>query len=213
MGPRGRPGLAATVAVVAVAALVVVGIFLASSATGSGGFVPKDPDIGPTGSTVTYPKDYSQIAAHVLSLINQARTASGLSPVVLSDEPSGQQHADSMLYFGYLSHWDVQGYKPYMRYSLLNGTGAVTENAGWDHSPMAQYPGPSAAEGAIDDLHYGMMYNDAFENWSHRMNILDPAHTAVSVGVAYNSTDLYIVEDFENVYSDLTSHSRLRPGR
>lgn len=26
-----------------------------------------------------------------------------------------------MLYYDYFSHWDTQGYKPYVRYTLLGG--------------------------------------------------------------------------------------------
>jgi uncharacterized protein YkwD len=204
LAPGGRPALAFAVIVIAVAVFIAAGLFMASHNTEAGMFRPSNPVIGPSGAVVTYPSDYSQLAAHVLSLINQARAEQGVPPVALSAEPSGQQHADSMLYNGYFSHWDVQGYKPYMRYTLLNGTGAVVENAAWSHSPTPLFPGTAAAEGGLDDLHYRMMYDDAFENWGHRTNILDPTHDAVSIGVAYNATDLYLVEDFENSYSNLT---------
>jgi len=205
MVPRGRPALWLLAALILVVALVIASSYMAMGGSGTTTFTPQDPAIGSSGSVVTYPSDYAQLAAHVLSLINQAREANGYSPVVLDPEPSAQQHADSMLYYGYFSHWDPQGYKPYMRYTLMNGTGAVFENIAWSHNPTPLFLGTTSAEAELDDLHYEMMYNDAFENWGHRINILDPTHNEVSIGVAFNSTDLYLVEDFENVYGNLTT--------
>src|SRR5690242_9097656 len=52
---------------------------------------------------------------YALSLINNDRAQYGLSPVTLSNEPSAQQHSQSMLDNHYFSHWDMYGMKPYMR--------------------------------------------------------------------------------------------------
>jgi uncharacterized protein YkwD len=212
MLPRSRPAVAVTVAVVAGVALVALGVLLAPQVSDATNFQVKDPSIGPNGVVVTYPSDYARLSVHVLDLINSVRTAAGVHPVVLSSEPSGQQHVDSMLYFGYFSHWDVQDYKPYMRYSLLNGSAAVFENVGWSHFPTPLFFGTTAAVSGVDNLHYEMMYDDAFDGWGHRTNILDPSHTSVSIGVAYNATDLYLVEDFENNYGNLTASLQASSG-
>ena len=58
---------------------------------------------------------------YTLSLINNDRAQFGLLPVTLSNELSGQQHAESMLNNHYFSHWDTYGLKPYMRYTLSGG--------------------------------------------------------------------------------------------
>ena len=62
---------------------------------------------------------------YALSLINSDRQSKGLQNVTLSDVDSGQRHADEMLAYHFLSHWDTKGFKPYMRYTLEGGKGAV----------------------------------------------------------------------------------------
>lgn len=175
-----------------------------SSVTSASG-PPSSPVIGNGTAIVTYPPEYAILQNYTLALINRDRARYGLSPVAISSVDSGQQHADSMLYFGYFSHWDTQGYKPYMRYTLLNGSGAVEENVAYEFSTIPTFRGPSAVELVLSKLEYEMMYNDsACCNNGHMHNILDPLHNRVSIGVAYNSTRVYLVEDFENVYISFT---------
>ena len=149
-------------------------------------------------ANVSYPPDYASLADYALGLINADRGAFGLSAVALSDNPVGQQHANSMLRFGYFSHFDTQGFKPYMRYTLLDGRGAVGEN-------VAYISGSSTLKQGLSTLEHDMMYNDvACCNNGHRINILNNLHNYVSIGIAYNSTTLFFVEDFENDYANLT---------
>jgi len=120
-----------------------------------------------------------------------------------------------MAYYGYFSHWDNQGYKPYMRYTLLGGTGGVAENAALNYcnrapaDSKAPTPAPCSVqtvENAINGSEWEMMNNDTVCcNNGHRENILQPMHNRVSIGVAYNSTSVYLVEDFENDYISLGS--------
>lgn len=169
-----------------------------------------DPAFVGDSSKIDYPSDYGTLANFTLALINHDRASAGLSQVVLSDVPSGQQHADSMAYYGYFSHWDPQGYKPYMRYTLLGGTGSVEENAALSFcsgslpNSTDAVPAPCSlqtVENAINESEWLMMNNDsACCNNGHRDNILDPVHNRVSVGVAYNSTAVFLVEDFEDSY-------------
>src|SRR6266566_7947437 len=171
-------------------------------------------------SKIDYPPYYAVLANFTLGVINKDRASAGLSPVSLSSVPSGQQHADSMAFYGYFSHWDNQGYKPYMRYSLLGGTGGVAENAALNYCnsspPDSNDPTPAlcglqTVENAINGSEWAMMNNDTTCcNNGHRENILQTIHNRVSVGVAYNSTAVYIVEDFENDY--ITSGSLQLPG-
>lgn len=150
---------------------------------------------------ITYPNDYAKLANYTLDLINSDRRNFGLEPVSLSMVPSGQQHADSMLYFGYFSHWDTQGFKPYMRYTLLGGRGSVSENVAYEYWSKPHYTSLAEVEQGIKELESMMVYNDSICcNNGHRYNILNPLHNKVSIGIAYNSTHLYLVEDFENYY-------------
>ncbi len=186
-----------------------------SVATGGQGgsplnWLPDNPSFVGNSSKIDYPPEYGALANFTLAVVNKDRASAGLTLVTLSTVPSGQQHADSMAYFGYFSHWDNQGYKPYMRYTLLGGTGSVSENAALNYCTTSQ-PGssrPTAApcslqsvENAINGSEWMMMNNDTTCcNDGHRQNILDPLHDRVSIGVAYNSTTVYLVEDFENSY-------------
>ena len=167
-----------------------------------------DPSIQNGTANIWYPPYSSTLVDYALGLINQDRQANGLPAVGLSSVPSGQQHADSMLYFGYFSHWDPQGYGPQQRYTLLGGTGAVSENIGLTYctdSPpnstqlMVQPCSPTTIEYGIAVVEWAMMNNDLeCCNNGRRNNILDPRVSGVSIGIAYDSSShvIYFVEDF-----------------
>ncbi len=153
----------------------------------------------------------SLLVNYTLQLINNDREANGLGPVSLSTEPSAQQHAQSMLASGYFSHWDLYGMKPYMRYTLSGGVGAVSENIAYVSS---RYCVAVICTGSInpnESLAYmegSMMNNDsACCSNGHRDNILDPNHNEVSIGVAYNNSDIYLVQDFIDNYITWTANT------
>ncbi len=174
------------------------------------------PDIRGGSADIAYPPDYCTLASYALQQINADRAANGTGPVSLGYNQAAQQHADSMLYYGYFSHFDTQGYKPYMRYSLLGGLGADYENVAFFSYSVNHFTSTTAAEGAIRQLESSMVYNDSIccSN-GHRYNILNPLHNIVSIGVAYNGTTLYFDEEFENDYINLnfttTSSSAANP--
>jgi uncharacterized protein YkwD len=185
---------------------------LASSLTGAVGINSTDslnytiysPLIQNGAANISYPSDYGVLSAYALGLLNNDRANYSLGAVTLSDNDVSQQHADSMLRYGYFSHNDIQGFKPYMRYSLLGGRGAVEENIAYSYTRLPYYTSTSSVEGALKSLEYSMMYNDSqCCNNGHRYNILSGLHNRVSIGVAFNSTRVYFVEDFENYYIDL----------
>jgi uncharacterized protein YkwD len=155
------------------------------------------------GSTTVSPSN-DTLYGYSLSLINADRKQYGLSNVTLSSETSGQQHADSMLAQDYFSHWDTYGMKPYMRYTLLGGRGAVSENVAYRSSAVCTILGCTGnieVRPSIQEMEYSMMYNDSqCCGNGHRENILDPDHNKVSIGVAYNSSIVYFAEDFEDDY-------------
>ena len=153
---------------------------------------------------ISYPSNYDTLASYALSLVNKDREGFNLSAVTLSPNPAAQQHADSMLRYGYFSHWDTQGLTPYMRYTLLGGNGAVEENVAYLTYSQAHFLSTAAEEDAIKYLEDSMMYDDRLCcNNGHRDNILNPLHTRVSIGVAFNLTTLLFAEDFESYYVDL----------
>lgn len=155
-------------------------------------------------ANVSYPSDYSILSAYVLSLVNNDRANYSLGAVTLGDSRVAQQHADSMLRYGYFSHNDTQGFKPYMRCSLLGGRGAVEENVATSYTGLPHFTSTSSVEDALKSLEHTMMYDDSqcCSN-GHRDNILSGPHNRISIGVAFNSTRVFFVEDFENYYIDL----------
>ena len=174
------------------------------------------PDIRNGSADIAYPPDYGALASCALQQINGDRAANGTGPVSLGYNQAAQQHADSMLYYGYFSHFDTQGYKPYMRYSLLGGRGADFENVAFISYSASHFTSTPAAEEAIRQLESSMVYNDSSccSN-GHRYNILNPLHNVVSIGVAYSGTTLYFDEEFESDYINLnftaTSASAANP--
>jgi hypothetical protein len=84
---------------------------------------PTSPD-----ATPSEVNSHEELVNYALSLINSDRQSNGLQNVTLSSIDSGQRHADEMLANQFFSHWDINGYKPYMRYTLAGGKGAVAEN-------------------------------------------------------------------------------------
>lgn len=162
------------------------------------------PNISNGSADIAYPADYCALATYALQQINSDRAANGTGPVSLGYNQAAQQHADSMLYYGYFSHFDTQGYKPYMRYSLLGGRGADFENVAFFSYSINHFTTTSAVEDGIRQLEHSMVYNDsACCNNGHKYNILSPLHNIVSIGVAYSGTTLYFDEEFENDYINL----------
>ena len=163
-----------------------------------------NPDILNGSAVVAYPSDYCTLAGFALHQINSDRAANGTGPVALGFNRAAQQHADSMLYYSYFSHFDTQGYKPYMRYTLLGGRGADFENVAYSSYAAGLLGRTAAIEDAISSLEHLMVYNDAVCcNNGHRYNILNPLHNYVSIGVAYNSTYVFFDEEFQNEYLNL----------
>ena len=147
------------------------------------------------------PPTKEDLYQYALTIINKDRADHGLRSLSLSPISSAQNHADDMLNAEYFSHWNTDGVKPYVTYTKLGGRGDVNENI----SVTSSYcPSSNCAPYSFDpfkqinDSEYGMMYNDAGSNWGHRDNILNPEHTDVSFGIAYNNEKFYFVEHFEN---------------
>ena len=156
---------------------------------------------------------------YALSKINTDRLSVGLNPVSISDNKAAQYHAAEILRTELLSHWSKNGLKPYMLYSLHNGTGYVQQNIGqisyvntddvikgitshsFCTSDSKLYCEPLDPFDAIDKLENSMMYNDFLCcQDGHKNNILDKLHTNVSIGIAFNEYYFVLVQNFENNY-------------
>lgn len=164
----------------------------------------------PVSTHVTLPlPDVPSLQRLMLELINADRRTEGLNPVIWDTQAAqiGAAHAQEMASSDYLSHWNLQGYGPDVRYGLSGGTDTVMENVylyeyRYDDgraAPISDWPQ------VIRAAHTALM-----ESPGHRANILDPSHTHVGIGIAYNATtgNVRIAQEFINRYVKLDSMPR-----
>jgi uncharacterized protein YkwD len=138
-------------------------------------------------------------------LVNEDRRSNGLSPVAWDEMAAvaGTQHATEMAQYGYISHYNLDGYGPDYRYSLAGGLHNVRENVHLHHH--GAHSAPQSAE------EWEQWVREAQENLmgseGHRANILSPEHTHVGVGIAYGANGdqgyLAISQEFVNQYVSL----------
>ena len=134
----------------------------------------------------------------MLELINDERARAGVDPVVLGDNIAAQLHAESSLANCFLSHWGVDGLKPYMRYSLAGGQQSNGENAsGFNYcvTPSDGYRAISSVKQEVQETMEGFM-----DSPGHRDNILDPWHKKVNIGLAWDRYHFRSVQHFEGDY-------------
>ena len=137
---------------------------------------------------------------HMLNLINAERTKVGVPPVTLGFNKAAQKHAEDMLTNCFSSHWNLQGMKPNHRYALAGGTGTGRENVqGNDYciTKKDNYRAiqPSEWENKLQQGIKGLMQSPG-----HRKNMLDPAHTLVTLGIAFNRYNATTVQQFSSDY-------------
>ena len=144
-----------------------------------------------------------QLKLLALNLINADRLKEGLNKVKLGNNPAAQIHAEDSAKYEYLSHWMLNGEKPYQLYSRTGGTSYANENAssgGWTIEEWESKNCDSirvicdvrSAEDLIYEQHDSMVNDDLIccDN-GHRDNILNPAHLLVNIGIATNENGRY----------------------
>ncbi len=141
------------------------------------------------------------LAARMLELVNADRAANGLQPVAWDDTAAlaGQLHSEEMAEFGYMSHWNMDGYGPEVRYSRAGGLDIAQENV---YRLVYQWEDGRGApidnwEKVLSDAQAALMNSPG-----HRRNILAPEHTHLGVGIAYNAAtgNVAISQEFVNRY-------------
>ncbi len=157
----------------------------------------------------TVPRD--ELVQHALDLINKDRADFGLPPVELTHNQAAQAHAQDVFNTKRISHWMTNGEKPYMTYTKYGGEGNVQQNVAIAGFSAEQYEECRTnilidceridPLSTIEELEFEMMYRDKeCCNDGHKDNILDPRHTHVSIGIAYDQYYFAFVENFENNY-------------
>ncbi|GIR57453.1 MAG: hypothetical protein CM15mP65_00340 [Crocinitomicaceae bacterium] len=99
----------------------------------------------------------------------------------------------------YMGHWDSQGKKPYHRYALDGGDAHVSENASGVESTDFFKQDIDEMISLMKENHM-LMYNERPPLDGHRLNILDPYHNQLGLGVAYDGSSFCYYEEFINDY-------------
>lgn len=145
---------------------------------------------------------------YAVELVNAAREEAGLKPVTLVDAPSAQSHADDMRLNCFLSHWGSDGLKPYMRYTLAGGVSFPAENlAGFSFCPTGDGTRQLTVRAFI-----GRATDALLNSEGHAANILDPPHNKVSIGIALEHPNFWLVQLFIDDYLDYTENPSIEGG-
>jgi len=142
-----------------------------------------------------------EMRLRLVEMINADRKAAGIPPVEYSDQLSqaADEHCREMITGNYASHWNRDGWKPYLRYSAAGIRDHTSENihAFWSTDFRPERVWDYLAEG-----HRGFMAERP-PNDGHRQSVLDPRHTHVGIGVAYDRGSMRMIELFSGRYADL----------
>ena len=134
----------------------------------------------------------------MLRLINDSRTHAGVSPVVMGGNRAAQIHAENSAADCFISHWGLDGSKPYMRYFLAGGYQSNTENvSGYNFCPDTP-TGHANLRSIESEVRVPM--SGLLNSPGHRNAILNSAHRKVNLGMAWNRYGLYTLQHFEGDY-------------
>lgn len=159
-----------------------------------------------TNTTETRVYDLVRLQNLMLDLINADREANSLSFVQWDGFAAqmAQAHAEEMVALGYMSHWNLDGEGPDIRYGRAGGTEFVQENVYmyWFRYDNGQ-PAPIEDWDAVISEAQSSLMNSP----GHRANILTSEHTHVGIGIAYNAEtgDVRMAQEFINRYILLES--------
>ena len=135
---------------------------------------PDDPKVGPV---FPVSKETIEQQEYVLSLINKERVKEELIELTLNNNSIAQRYAEDML-----------------RTGVLRNNPELPANMGEN---IMFFEGEDFnVTIVLDALLYDMVYDDADYDWGNHDNILYEEYTMVSIGVAYDETRLYLVQDF-----------------
>ena len=165
---------------------MLLGVLLATGLAFSGGEVLEAP---------------REVKVRLVEVINADRKAAGLAPVEYSAELSkaADAHCRDMVEGDYVSHWNRDGWKPYLRYAHAGIRDVTSENI---HAVWSTHFDRERIWSYLLEGHRDFMAEQP-PNDGHRRSILDPAHTHVGIGVAFNQGGLRLIELFGGRYAEL----------
>ena len=142
------------------------------------------------------PVEDSEIEAlrnRLLGLVNKERAQAGVGALKLDGLASevAQKHAIEMAENNFLSHWGLDGRKPYHRYAFAGGIDATAEN-----DAAADYSAPFPSDDFLDapGRMHRAMHDEVPPNDGHRQTMLAPQHTHVGFGLATRGLHVRLCE-------------------
>ena len=123
-----------------------------------------------------------EVKRRMLEIVNEDRAAAGLTPLVLGENAAAQLHAEASLAGCFSSHWDLNGLKPYMRYSLAGGY----------QSNSSYVVGSDYCIVATD----GYRAKDSISGWMSD-SALDWKHRKINVGLVWDEYNTAVVLQYE----------------
>jgi hypothetical protein len=152
---------------------------------------------------------YDYLVQRALEIVNKDRIDNGLDPLALSTNGAAQAHAEDILRTRTVSHWMTNGEKPYMTYARHGGAGGIGQNVAFRGATDAMQCEQTLCDSIdpikmLEEIEHAMMFDDEDYEWGNKGNILDPEHTHVSFGIAYDRYSFVLVQNFEYNYINLT---------
>lgn len=155
-------------------------------------------------------QDTNALRLQLLDQVNRERAAAGLNALKMDGLACdvAQLHAIEMAENNFLSHWGLDGRKPYHRYAFAGGTEATAEN-----DAAADYSAPYASDDFLDApirLHKSM-HAEVPPNDGHRQTILGPQHTHVGFGLAVGGLHVRLCEVYVARYMSIDPYPSIKP--
>ena len=129
--------------------------------------------------------------------LNNERERAGRQSLVLGQNDAAQLHAEAALKGCFMSHWDTEGLKPYMRYTLAGGHQAMAAiSDGFNFCFKAE-----DGSGEIDiEQRVGRVIGAWMDDADTRSFVLGSRHRQVSIGLAWDDYNYIIYPQFEGDY-------------
>jgi uncharacterized protein YkwD len=152
--------------------------------------------------------DLCRVEQVLFNRINENRLAAGLTRVEWDETAAktARRFAGEMAQNNFISHWNLSGKKPQQRYTEAGGIYGTTENVclNW---LQGYEPNQSLIQNNLLKIHEKMMA-EVPPNDGHRVNILEPHHTHVGVGIACAKQDdgsitIAFIQEFTNHCAEL----------
>ena len=147
----------------------------------------------------------------LLDLTNKERTRLGIPALKMGSNHAAQVHAEIALENCYSGHWDLWGLKPNHRYTIAGGTGTGRENvlgSSYCISPYGFYTSVGSMETKVREGVQAWMNSPG-----HRKTLLDPAHTILNIGIAWDSHNVKLVQQFSSDYITFTTKPSIHDNR